>query len=169
VKHLAAALTGAVVLAGCDVGRAEPVEVPPAGTSFVCTPERLWDGDGPIWCKEGPRVRLAGIAAREVTWDGAHMRDTGCKPDHPCPTTDGVKARMALARLIVGENPSMRAAPSGHLIVKAPTLSCVSEGPAGGKRVAAWCRSPAAGDLSCAMVQGGYALRWERYWRDHDC
>lgn len=34
------------------------------GTSFTCTPTRVWDGDGPIWCAEGPKIRLAGIAAR---------------------------------------------------------------------------------------------------------
>jgi endonuclease YncB( thermonuclease family) len=35
-----------------------------AGAAFTCTPVRVWDGDGPIWCAEGPKVRLAGIAAR---------------------------------------------------------------------------------------------------------
>lgn len=38
----------------------------PAGQSFQCTPTRVWDGDGPIWCAEGPHVRLSGIAAREM-------------------------------------------------------------------------------------------------------
>jgi len=34
---------------------------------------------------------------------------------------------------------------------------------------AAWCVSPRSGDLSCAMVRGGWALRWDRYWRNHRC
>ena len=38
----------------------------PAGQSFTCTPTAVWDGDGPIWCAEGPKVRLAGISAREI-------------------------------------------------------------------------------------------------------
>ena len=42
------------------------------GMVFSCTPTRVWDGDGPIWCAEGPKVRLAGIAAREV--------DETCRP-----------------------------------------------------------------------------------------
>lgn len=29
---------------------------------FVCTPVAVWDGDGPVWCKEGLRLRIAGIA-----------------------------------------------------------------------------------------------------------
>ena len=37
-----------------------------AGASFACTPTRVWDGDGPVWYAEGPHVRLAGIAAREM-------------------------------------------------------------------------------------------------------
>jgi endonuclease YncB( thermonuclease family) len=38
----------------------------PAGQTFECTPIRVWDGDGPVWCAEGSRIRLSGIAAREI-------------------------------------------------------------------------------------------------------
>ena len=48
----------------------------PAGTAFDCTPVAVWDGDGPVWCEEGPRVRLAGIAARES--------DGTCNANQPC-------------------------------------------------------------------------------------
>jgi hypothetical protein len=47
--------------------------VVPAGIAFPCTPVAVWDGDGPIWCAEGPRLRLAGIAAREL--DGSSPVD----------------------------------------------------------------------------------------------
>lgn len=30
-------------------------------------------------------------------------------------------------------------------------------------------RYPIGGDLSCAMVAGGWALRWDRYWGVHRC
>ena len=33
----------------------------PAGEAFTCTPEAVWDGDGPVWCEEGPRLRIAGM------------------------------------------------------------------------------------------------------------
>src|SRR3546814_3371572 len=49
------------------------------------------------------------------------------------------------------------------------TLSCLSEGSAGGTRTAAWCTSPIEGDVSCAMVATGTVLRWRRYWRRHRC
>lgn len=71
-----------------------------AGTSFTCTPTRVWDGDGPIWCAEGPKIRLAAIATREVELRSGRVVDAGCNNGHPCPSTDGVVARDALVRLI---------------------------------------------------------------------
>ncbi len=47
-------------------GRPAATPIVARGDGFACTPVRVWDGDGPIWCSEGPRVRLAGIAAREM-------------------------------------------------------------------------------------------------------
>src|SRR3546814_11355617 len=64
----------------------------PAGQSFTCTPVAVWDGDGPIWCAEGPHVRLSGVAAREM--------DGSCRPGHPCPTADAVAARAHQAGLL---------------------------------------------------------------------
>ncbi len=32
----------------------------PAGQTFDCTLTAVWDGDGPIWCAEGPHIRLSG-------------------------------------------------------------------------------------------------------------
>jgi endonuclease YncB( thermonuclease family) len=128
-----------------------------SGATFTCTPVRVWDGDGPIWCAEGPRVRLAGIAAREI--------DGGCRPGHPCPRSGGVAARDALVRLIGQPTGTSR---EGHVLVSGPRLTCVSDGGAGGSRTAAWCRGP-RGDLSCLMIAGGHALRWDRYWDSRRC
>jgi endonuclease YncB( thermonuclease family) len=130
----------------------------PAGQTFTCTPTRVWDGDGPVWCAEGPRVRLSGIAAREI--------DGSCKPNHPCPDAGATEARDHLASLL-GRREGVSI--EGHVLVTGPTLQCRSVGSGGGVRTAAWCVSPRVGDLSCAMVRSGYALRWERYWRDKDC
>jgi len=137
---------------------AAQVAIIPAGEVFECTPTRVWDGDGPIWCEEGPRIRLSGIAAREI--------DGTCRSNQPCPDADAEEARGALARL-VGEPVGM--AREGHVLVEGPTMRCTSVGGGGGSRTAAWCVSPLGGDLSCAMIEDGYALRWDRYWRDHRC
>lgn len=130
----------------------------PAGQSFDCTPTRVWDGDGPIWCAEGPRIRLSGIAAREI--------DGSCRDNQPCPAAGAVEARDALVRLV--GRPTGRSR-EGHVLVSGPTMRCRSDGDGVGNRTAAWCLSPIGGDLSCAMVKRGFALRWERYWRDHRC
>jgi endonuclease YncB( thermonuclease family) len=129
-----------------------------AGNSFTCTPKAVWDGDGPIWCSEGPKIRLAGIAAREL--DGA------CKSGHPCPAASGEVARDRLVRILGG--PRGRLA-TGHVRVSSRPLKCRSEGGAGGNRTAAWCVTASGADLSCAMVETGTALRWPRYWRNHSC
>ncbi|HEX8579300.1 MAG TPA: hypothetical protein VF655_06870 [Allosphingosinicella sp.] len=130
----------------------------PAGESFACTPTKLWDGDGPIHCAEGPRIRLSGIAARET--------DGSCRPGHPCPDASAEAARDALAGLL-GQTTGV--APQGHVLIEGPTLTCRSLGSAGGKRTAAWCVSPKTGDLSCAMVASGTVAKWDKYWRGHGC
>ena len=134
------------------------VTVVPSGQSFNCTPTAIWDGDGPIWCEEGPHIRLSGIAAREM--------DGTCKPGHPCPDVDARAARDYLARLVGTPTGTLR---TGHIKVAGPTMRCRSGGGAGGNRTAAFCSSPKSGDISCAMVRDGYAERWDRYWRDHKC
>lgn len=134
------------------------LQIVSAGAAFTCTPVAVWDGDGPIWCAEGPKVRIAGVAAREM--------DGTCKPNQPCPAADAMDARDRLVRLFGG---SKGALPTGHVKVRAEPMTCISDGSAGGSRTAAWCRSPALGDLSCAVVRAGGAVRWPRYWRNHRC
>lgn len=167
-----AILALALALAGCDSraaparavepdgGRAEApdIGIVAKGERFDCTPEKVWDGDGPIHCAEGPKVRLAGIAAREM--------DGSCKTGHPCPDATALAARDALAAML---GRTTGTASTGHLLVEGPPLQCLSEGSAQGRRTAAWCTSPTAGDLSCAMVASGTAARWDRYWRGHSC
>ena len=134
------------------------VLVVPAGQTFECTPTHVWDGDGPVWCAEGPRVRISGVAAREA--------DGSCRPGHPCPDADPQDARDYLVRLVgrpIGKSPH------GHILVEGPTMTCVSTGSAGGSRTGAWCASPLSGDLSCALVASGLVARWERYWGNHRC
>jgi endonuclease YncB( thermonuclease family) len=127
------------------------VAVIPEGQTFVCTPTHVWDGDGPIWCKEGPRIRIAGIA---------------CKPNHPCPRASAEAARDALVKLI-GQRTGW--SHYGHALVEGRPLRCQSTGPAGGNRTGAWCHSPKSGDLSCAMVRSGTVAKWAPYWKRHKC
>lgn len=130
----------------------------PAGQSFHCTPIRVWYGDGPIWCAEGPHVRLSGIAAREM--------DGSCSIGHPCPNADPVAARDALVSLIGRPTGISR---EGHILVDGPRMTCISDGSAGGSRTAAFCHSPQSGDISCNMIKAGWAALWQKYWRGHKC
>lgn len=133
-------------------------QVVPVGQTFLCTPTRIWDGDGPVWCAEGARVRVAGIAAREA--------DGTCRSNQPCPAATAEQARDALVA-VVGTPRGV--GPERHVLVAGPTMTCTSEGGAGGNRTAAWCVSPRGGDVSCAMVRSGTVLTWPRYWRRHRC
>jgi endonuclease YncB( thermonuclease family) len=153
---LAAALP--LLLTGLPFAAAARTPVVPDGRTFVCTPTAVWDGDGPIWCAEGPRVRIAGIAAREI--------DGTCRSNQPCPPVGGVEARDRLVTLFGGPRGRLE---SGHIVVHSARMTCVSDGSAGGSRTAAWCTSPAFGDLSCAALRAGGAIKWARYWRNHRC
>jgi endonuclease YncB( thermonuclease family) len=132
--------------------------VVPAGDTFTCTPTHVWDGDGPFWCKEGPHVRLGGIAAREM--------DGSCRPNQPCPEASATEARDALVNLFGGQRGKIS---TGHIVVFGPKLACTSVGSAGGSRTAAWCTFPNGDDLSCAMISTRTVLRWDRYWTKPDC
>lgn len=135
-----------------------PAQIVPAGQTFTCTPIAVYDGDGPVWCAEGPKVRIAGVAAREM--------DGTCRPNQPCPEVGAIDARDRLVRLFGGPKGTL---PEGHIKVSSAAMSCISDGSAGGSRTAAWCTSPAFGDLSCAVLRAGGAISWPRYWRDHRC
>lgn len=134
------------------------LEIVAAGTLFTCTPTAVWDGDGPIWCAEGPRVRLSGIAAREM--------DGSCRSGQPCPAASATAARNALVGLFGGGRGTLR---TGHIRVQAAPMRCLSAGSAGGNRTAAWCRLANGRDLSCAMLATHTVLRWDRYWGNHRC
>lgn len=121
----------------------------PAGESFRCTPARVWDGDGPIWCAEGPRLRIADIAAREL--------DGSCRRGHPCPKASGIKARDVLVELLGGSRGTTR---DGHVIVAGPPMQCRSRGPDRYRRTVAVCYLPTGEELGACMVKRAAAARW---------
>lgn len=137
---------------------AQAAFVVPAGQVFFCTPVAVYDGDGPVWCREGPKIRLAGIAAREM--------DGTCNSNQPCPTSSAQQARDQLVSFLGGAKGTMS---TGHIKVTARPMRCLSEGGGRGSRTAAWCQLANGLDLSCAMVRSGTTLRWARYWRQHRC
>src|SRR3954453_5011074 len=92
-----------------------PAQIVPAGSSFRCTPTEAWDGDGPIWCAEGPKVRIAGVAARQM--------DGSSRPNQPCPPVNAIDARDRLVRLLGGPRGTRT---EGHIVVRSATMTCRS-------------------------------------------
>jgi endonuclease YncB( thermonuclease family) len=169
-------MTGTVVIGSAIADKQGPTVF--RGASFACIPAQIWDGDT-FTCSDGRKIRVAGIAAREVRVRKASSRteegrrfiveDGGCREGHPCPSISGAASREALAAML-GAKPSglEELGPHGHILINGPALQCEPNGTSG-DRQAAWCTSPVAGDISCAMIRGGYALRWERYWKGRHC
>lgn len=154
----------ALTLSACNaestaqtVADTQPVVVVTKGEVFTCTPVSVYDGDGPVWCAEGPRLRLAGIAARE-------MNET-CRANQPCPKASAVAARDKLVEILGGAKGKRRS----NIIVSGAPMQCVSSGNAVGTRTGAWCTLADGRDLSCEMVKSGTVLVWDRYWKDHRC
>lgn len=108
--------------------------------AFSCTVTGVHDGDGPIYCTDGTKIRLHAIAAREI--------DGSCRPGHPCPAASAESARAALRSLALGQ-----------------TLSCVATGTSY-DRVTAICDREDGRELNCEMVRQGYAERWNRFARE---
>ena len=110
--------------------------------AFACTVASITDGDT-LRCTDGTRVRIAGINARE--------HDGNCNVGAPCPSASPGEATAALSALASGQ-----------------MLACEANGTTY-NRIAAFCRTAAGVDVSCAMLNGGTVARWDRHWHGHRC
>ncbi len=111
------------------------------GTLFKCTVTSVYDGDGPIHCREGASIRLNAVAARE-------MNGT-CRRGQPCPAATALAAKHELQSNVLGH-----------------VLSCKQTGTSY-NRVTAICWTEAGLEVNCAMVRSGKALLWDRYNRQN--
>ncbi|WP_297800193.1 thermonuclease family protein [uncultured Brevundimonas sp.] len=112
------------------------VEQAAAEADFRCVVDYVNDGDT-LRCKDGTRVRLHAISARE--------RDETCSPGHPCSKASAAQSTAALTRLVRGK-----------------TLDCMTTGQSY-DRVTAICWTPDKVEVNCQMVQSGNASLWERF------
>ena len=127
-------MTAAVVVGGNTLRAGSSGK---GSATFSCTVTKVHDGDGPIWCAEGLKVRLTAISAREL--------DGSCAPGHPCPSASGQQAQQALWRLARGQR-----------------LRCEATGTSY-RRVTAWCWRPVGVELNCAMLKSGTVVRWDKF------
>lgn len=107
------------------------------GSRFSCRVTGVHDGDGPIYCAGGPKIRLTAVAARET--------DGSCSPGHPCPKASAEAATRALDKLTRGQ-----------------VLNCEKTGTSY-SRVTAWCWRSDGVEINCALVRGGTAAYWPKY------
>ena len=57
-----------------------------AGSTFNYAPTAVWDGDGPIWCAEGPMIRIAQVEVRK--FDGRRRSSHSYLAQRPVPGLD---------------------------------------------------------------------------------
>jgi len=109
---------------------------PTTAASFQCEVVHVNDGDT-LRCRDGVRIRLHAVAAREA--------DETCAHGHPCPTATGASATALLNRLAAGK-----------------TLTCEPTGRSY-ERVTAICRTAKGEEVNCAMVRSGTTLIWDKF------
>lgn len=111
---------------------------------FVCQVVKVHDADGPLWCRNGTKVRVAGVQAPDFE------SSAPCRLHDLNYVCDDVKARASqriAARLTLGK-----------------ALDCRPVGRSY-QRVVARCTLPDGRSLSCALIAAGAAIRWDSYWR----
>jgi endonuclease YncB( thermonuclease family) len=101
------------------------------GIVFACAVLSITDGDT-LRCRNGTRVRLAGVDAPEMSYRCARARR--------CTPADALRSQRALANIALGS-----------------TLRCRSVGTSY-NRVVAFC-SKGTLDLSCAQFATGHAVK----------
>ena len=114
-----------------------------AAPPFACAVIRVHDGDGPLWCANGIKIRIAGVQAPDFE-SAQPCRDR--RAGYTCSDTAAKRSQMIISRLVLNK-----------------TLNCQPVGKSY-ERLVARCALPDGRSLSCAAIAAGAAVRWDRYW-----
>ena len=120
--------------------------LPPA---LICDVVRVHDGDGPLWCRSGVKIRIAGVQAPDFERAAPCRRPAALRRAYVCDDRAARRSQQIVARLTLGK----------RLVCQPVDRSY--------KRVVARCTLPDGRSLSCAAVAAGAAIRWDRYWRQY--
>lgn len=120
-----------------------------AADPFDCTVTRVHDGDGPLWCSNGIKVRVAGIQAPDFESAEPCHRQGASRANYTCDDAAADRSQRTVERLVLHQ--TMRCQPVGMSY----------------KRVVARCTLADGRSLSCAVIAAGAAVRWDRYWRQY--
>ena len=116
---------------------------------FTCVVVRVHDGDGPLWCAGGIKVRIAGVQAPDYE-DAEPCRRPGARrANYTCDTVAADRSQQIVERLVLRQ-----------------TLMCRPVGMSYA-RIVARCTLADGRSLSCAVIATGAAVRWDRYWRHY--
>lgn len=116
-------------------------DAPPA---FECIVVSVYDGDGPIHCANGVKIRVAGIQAPDFERAEPCRRR---KAGYVCSNLEAALAQQRVSRLVMGK-----------------TLACHQVGTSYA-RIVARCTLPDRSDLACSIVTLGAAEWWPGYVR----
>ena len=111
---------------------------------IVCEVAHVHDGDGPYWCRGGPKIRVAGVSAPDFE-DAPPCRQH--RLGYVCDDVLAEASRQKAMRLVLNRTLTCRKVDRSH------------------KRVVARCTLPDGRSLSCALIASGAATRWDSYWR----
>ncbi|RXD04907.1 hypothetical protein EQZ23_07145 [Sphingomonas sp. UV9] len=123
-------------------------------TAFSCIVTRVHDGDGPLWCSSGIKVRIAGVQAPDFESASPCRAEDPRRVNYRCDNAAAKRSHQIVERLVLRK-----------------TLRCEAIGRSY-SRIVARCTLPDGRSLSCATIAAGAAVRWERYWRQYrmnDC
>jgi endonuclease YncB( thermonuclease family) len=118
-------------------------------TEFSCTVTRVHDGDGPLWCSNGIKVRIAGVQAPDFESASPCRAADPRRINYRCDNAAANRSQQIVKRLALRK-----------------TLRCETTGKSY-SRVVARCTLPDGRSLSCAVIASGAAVRWDRYWRQY--
>lgn len=124
------------------------IALTPANT-FSCTVTRVHDGDGPIWCSSGVKVRIAGVQAPDFESASPCRAEDPRRVNYRCDDAAAKRSQQIVERLVLRK-----------------TLQCEATGKSYA-RIVARCTLPDGRSLSCAAIAAGAAVRWDRYWRQY--
>lgn len=114
---------------------------------IICNVVRVHDGDGPLWCRSGEKIRVAGIQAPDFTSAEPCHRPAARRVAYTCDDRAAARSQQIVERLTLNRR-----------------LTCQPVGTSY-KRIVARCTLPDGRSLSCATIAAGAAVRWDRYWR----
>jgi endonuclease YncB( thermonuclease family) len=114
---------------------------------IICNVVRVHDGDGPLWCRSGEKIRVAGIQAPDFTSAEPCHRPAAQRRAYNCDDRAAARSERIMSGLTLGKQ-----------LVCQPVGNSYS-------RAVARCTLPDGRSLSCAAIAAGGAVRWDRYWR----